>query len=412
MSTEQQHADLAGTMSDAGRITAINTYRWRQQPNCLWVEVETASGAVGLGETFYQAGAVEAIIHDMAAALLLNKSAESRTTHAWNFFSCTNFSGYAGSEMRAFSAIDIALWDIAGLLLGRPIHTLLGGAVRDSVQIYSSCADAGGYEDSTRSWDDPAGLARELLASGITAMKMWPFDRFAPQIQGGFVTGPAGWSAMGPPGSYLSARDLDQGIARIRDIRDAVGNEIEIIIEGHSRWDLNCALRILQALEPYDVMWVEDIIQPDSVNDLRRLAQESRVPQAVSERLFTRYAYRDVLEANAARIVMLDVAWTGGITESARICDLADTYHLPVAPHDCTGPVTALANLHLCAAKTNIITTETVRGFVDGYYLDVLNTPLPIHRGVASFPTKPGLGAALSPDFKERSDVLVRRSIA
>ncbi|MBU6245514.1 MAG: mandelate racemase/muconate lactonizing enzyme family protein [Actinomycetales bacterium] len=412
MSAAMSPEERTANAREAGRIIAISTYRWQAQPNCLWVEIETASGAVGLGETFYQAAAVESIIHEMVAPLLLGTSAESRNAHAWNLFACANFCGYAGSEMRAFSAIDIALWDIAGLLLDRPIHALLGGAVRDSIGIYSSCADAGGYQDSTRSWDDPAGLARELLDSGIKAMKIWPFDRFAPQIEAAFVTGPAGWSAMGPPGSYLSARHLEEGISRISQIRQAVGSEIEIIIEGHSRWDVNCALRILHALEPYDIMWVEDIIQPDSVGDLRRLAQESRVPQAVSERLFTRYAYRDVLEANAARIIMLDVAWTGGITESSRICDLADTYHLPVAPHDCTGPVTALANLHLCAAKTNIITTETVRGFVDGYYGEVLDTPLPIRNGVAVFPERPGLGAALSPDFKARPDVQVRRSVA
>ena len=399
-------------LADAGRITEIRTYRWDAQPNCLWVEVETASGIVGLGETFYQARAVESVIHDMVAKLLINESAELRNKHAWNLFACANFSGYAGAEMRAFSAVDIALWDIAGQLLSRPIHALLGGRVRDSIAIYSSCADAGTYEDSTRSWEDPAGLARELLAEGITAMKIWPFDRFAPQIDAGFVTGPAGWSAMGPPGSYISARNLEAGIAGVQQIRDAVGNEMEIIIEGHSRWDVNAALRILHALEPYDILWVEDIIQPDSVGDLRRLAQESRVPQAVSERLFTRYAYRDVLEMNAARIVMLDVAWTGGITESARICDLADTYHLPVAPHDCTGPVTAFANLHLCAAKTNIITTETVRGFVDGYYEEVLDSRLPVHRGQATFPTGPGLGAALSDGFKGKSDVHVMKSTA
>lgn len=410
MTTDPLPSGLDAVGDDAGRITAITTYRWKDQPNCLWVEVETSAGFVGLGETFYQAAAVESVIHDMAGPLLLDRPAESRNAHAWNFFACTNFSGYAGTEMRAFSAIDIALWDIAGLALKRPIHALLGGKVRESIQVYSSCADAGPYEDSRLSWDDPAALARDLLDSGITAMKMWPFDRFAPQIDGGFVTGPAGWSAMGPPGSYISARNIAEAVQRIRAIRDAVGNEIEIIIEGHSRWDLNCALRILHALEPYDILWVEDIIQPDSVGDLKRLAQESRVPQAVSERLFTRYAYRDVLEANAARIVMLDVAWTGGITEAARICDLADTYHLPVAPHDCTGPVTALANLHLCGAKTNIITTEIVRGFVDGYYQEVLDRRLPIANGVATFPTAPGLGAALREDFKARPEVTARRS--
>lgn len=392
------------------RITRISTLRWADQPNCTWVEIETSAGVVGLGETFYNAGAVESIIHEMAAPLLLGQDPEARTLHWRNLFACSNFYGYAGAEMRAFSAIDMALWDVAGQLLDRPIHALLGGAVRSSIPVYATCADAGAYRDQERTRSDPGGLAQDLLASGITAMKVWPFDRFAPQIESDSVTGPAGWSAMGPPGSILSATDLAEGISIVQRIRDAVGNRIEIIIEGHSRWDVNCALRILRALEPLDVLWVEDIIQPDSIADLRRLAQETRVPQAVSERLFTRYRYRDVLEAGAANVIMLDVAWTGGITEAARICDLADTYHLPVAPHDCTGPVTALANLHLCAAKTNIMMTEMVRGFVDGYYLDVLDVPLPISGGTATFTTRPGLGAALQSDFRSRSGVTVRTS--
>lgn len=394
----------------ADRIASISTLRWAEQPNCLWVEVRTESGVVGLGETFYNAGAVESIIHDMAAPLLLGEDPEARTLHWRNLFACANFYGYAGAEMRAFSAIDIALWDVAGKLLDRPIHGLLGGAVRSTIPVYATCANASTYNDQERSLTDPGGLAEDLLASGITAMKIWPFDRFAPQIESDSVTGPAGWSAMGPPGSRLSAIDLADGVSVVERIRAAVGNRIEIIIEGHSRWDVNSALRILRALEPFDILWVEDIIQPDSVGDLRRLAQETRVPQAVSERMFTRYRYRDVLEAGAANVIMLDVAWTGGITESARICDLADTYHLPVAPHDCTGPVTALANLHLCAAKSNIMTTEMVRGFVDGYYTDVLDIPLPIANGVATFTAGPGLGAQLRSDFRERPDVTVRTS--
>lgn len=394
----------------AGPITAVETFRWAGQPNCLWVEVGTASGAVGLGETYYNAGAVEAVVHEMAAPLLLGQDAEHRTRHWDTLFACANFSGYAGAEMRAFSALDLALWDVAGQVLGRPVHALLGGAVRDSVPVYATCADAGPYRDQARSLADPAGLARELLDAGIRAMKVWPFDRYAPQISSSAVTGPAGWSAMGPPGHRLTGDQLAEGVAVIAAIRAATGPDMDIILEGHSRWDVNCALRILRALEPYDLLWAEDVIQPDGVGDLRRLVEESRVPQAVSERLFTRYAYRDVLVAGAAHVVMLDVSWTGGLTESARICDLADTWHLPVAPHDCTGPVTALANLHLCGARTNIITTEVVRGFLTGWYRDVLDVPLPVHGGLAEIPQRPGLGSALRPDFRTRPDVTRRRT--
>ena len=391
-------------------IISIRTIRWSAQPNCLWVQVHTESGSVGLGETFYYPSAVESIIHDMAWPLLQGRDAGQITRHARDLFACANFSGFAGAEMRAFSALDLALWDALGKATHRPVHALLGGHVREELAVYNTCVDAGSYQDATRSLEDPVALARDLIDQGIRALKIYPWDRFAPQISASHVTGPAGWSAMGPAGSYISPREVSAGLSVVEAIRSDLGSDIEIIIEGHSRWDVNAALRILRALEPYDVLWVEDIIQPDSIDDLRRLVQETSVPQAVSERLIGRHRYREVLQQQAAHVVMLDIAWTGGISESSRIADLADTFHLPFAPHDCTGPVTALANLHLAFAKANAITTEIVRGFVDGYYLDVLDTPLPINSGVAHIPSGPGLGANLRDDFLARSDVQMRES--
>lgn len=391
-------------------IVSIRTIRWQAQPNCLWVEISTGSGIVGLGETFYHPSAVEAIIHEMAWPLLKGRDAGQITMHARDLFACANFSGYAGTEMRAFSAIDIALWDALGKATDRPIHGLLGGLVHDRLPVYNTCVDAGNYLDATRSLTDPVALVQDLLDDGIRTLKVYPWDRFAPQLTASHVTGPAGWSAMGPAGPYISAREVAEGLAVIDAIRSAFGDQVEIIIEGHSRWDVNAALRILRALEPYDVLWVEDIIQPDSVDDLRRLVQETSVPQAVSERLIGRYRYREVLERQAAHVIMLDTAWTGGISESSRIADLADAYHLPCAPHDCTGPVTALVNLHLAFAKPNAMTTEMVRGFVDGYYRDVLDRPLPIESGIARPPSGPGLGAALREDFLARPGVVARQS--
>jgi len=190
----------------------------------------------------------------------------------------------------------------------------------------------------------------------------------------------------------------------------AVGDHMDIAIEGHSRWDLNVALRIARALEPYDVIWLEDIIQPDSVDDLARLVSETRVPQCVSERLFTKYAFREVLERRAAHIVMPDLIWTGGVTETVKIATLADAYHLPIAPHDCTGPVNVFACLHVCAAAPNAMVMETVRGFYRGFYLDLMTRPVPIREGRTFFDFGPGLGVALRPEALARPDLVKRTS--
>jgi galactonate dehydratase len=395
---------------ELGVIAEISTVRWAEQPNLLWVLVRNSLGVTGLGETYYLPEAVESVVHDLAAPLLIGQPSGSINSIWTTLFSCANFFGFAGAEMRAISALDIALWDALGQCAGLPLYQLLGGACRTSVPAYNTCVNAGPYQDWTRALEDPAGLATDLAASGYLGMKVWPWDRFAPQIEAGGSTGPAGWSAMGPPGSYLSSADLASGLAMLEQARDAVGGGIELLIEGHSRWDLNMAIRIARAAEPLDVFWMEDICQPDSAEDLARLVAETRVPQAVSERLISRFRFREVLQQAAAHIVLVDVGWTGGLTEARRIAELAGTYHLPFAPHDCTGPVTALANLHLALSMPNCLAIEVVRGFVEGYYRDILDSPIEVEAGRATLPGGAGIGAALQPGFADRSGVTVRTS--
>jgi L-alanine-DL-glutamate epimerase-like enolase superfamily enzyme len=394
------------------KISKVETIRLPEHPNTIWVHVHAEGGLVGLGETYHVPGAVEAVIHDYAAPLLLGQSAFDRERHWQNFFAYANFFGYAGAEMRAWSALDIALWDLLGQYLGQPIYNLIGGRCRESILVYNTCVNTPKYADQDAFLECPGELAESLLSQGYGQMKVWPWDRFAPQIRTDRDPGPAGWSAMGPPGHYLSADDLQRGLWVIQEIRKAVGSRMHIAVEGHSRWDLNCALRIARSLEPYDVIWMEDIIQPDSVDDLARLVQETRVPQAVSERLFTKFAYREVLERRAAHVVMLDIVWTGGLTEALKIATLADTYHLGVAPHDCSGPVNVFAALHLCAAVPNAMVIEIVRGFCEGYYLELLTRPVPIREGNAICELGRGLGVQLRPETLVRSDVRRRFSSA
>lgn len=393
------------------KITRLETIRSSEHPNLLWLRIHTDNGLTGLGETFYIPGAVESVIHDFAAPLLLGQSAYDRERHWQGLFSYANFFGYAGAEMRAVSAIDIALWDLLGRSTNLPVLQLLGGQTRDSIRIYNTCVNTPLYADQTGFLEKPGDLARSLLAQGITTMKVWPWDQFAPQLNVRAVTGPAGWSAVGPVGHDLSPEQLARGLWTVQQIRQAVGDKTQIAIEGHSRWDLNCALRIARAVEPYDILWMEDIIQPESADDLARLVRETRVPQSVSERLFTRHAYRRILDAGAAHIIMPDVIWTGGLSEAVKIATLADTHHLSIAPHDCTGPVNLFACLHLCAAMPNAMIMETVRGFCEGYYRDVVTKPVPIREGRAILTNfGPGLGIDLREDFLSRPSITRRVS--
>jgi galactonate dehydratase len=400
----------AARVGTRARIERIETIRLGAQPNVLWVEVTDEDGVTGLGETYYIPTAVEAVVHDMAAPLLLGLAA-LRIEEVWQtLFACANFYGYAGSEMRAFSALDIALWDLLGKRTGLSVATLLGGRVRDEIRLYNTCVDAGGYKDMTAWLERPGDLAEELLADGFSGMKVWPWDRFAPQISSELVTGPAGWSAMGPVGHDLTPAELAEGLRAIEEIRERVGMGVDVMLEGHSRWDLNAAIRICRAVEPFELAWVEDIIQPDSAADLARLARETRVPQCVSERLIGKHRYRDVFEAGGAHLAMVDVAWTGGLTEARKIADLADAFHLPVVPHDCTGPVTFAASLQLCAHAPNAKMMEVVRGFHQGWYRDAVTNPIEVVGGRARIPDAPGLGTELLPDVRARDDVHARVS--
>ena len=393
------------------KISRIETVYSPDYANVLWVRIHTDDGLVGLGETFYIPSAVEGVIHDFAAPMLLGQSAFDRERHWQTLFSYANFFGHAGAEMRAISALDIALWDLLGKYTGLPVLQLLGGQTRDRIRVYNTCVDTPLYADLNGFLNKPGELAQSLLSQGITAMKVWPWDRFAPQMAVAAFTGPAGWTAVGPVGHDLQPRQLTQGLWTVQEIRRAVGDKMQIALEGHSRWDLNCALRIARAVEPYDVMWMEDFLQPDSAPDLARLARESRVPQSVSERLFTRHGFRRVLDAEAAHIVMPDIVWTGGLSEALKIATLADTHHLSIAPHDCTGPVNLFACLHLCAAMPNAMIMETVRGFNEGYYREVTTPDLPLHAGHATLDGfGPGLGVQLRDEFLARTNLRRRVS--
>lgn len=395
------------------KIIRIETLRSPDYPQLLWVRLHTDDGLIGLGETFYLPSAVESVIHDFAAPLLLGQSAFDRERHWQTLYSCANFFGHAGAEMRAISALDIAMWDLLGRYTGLPVFQLLGGQTRDSIRVYNTCVDTPLYPDQTGFIERPGELAQDLLAQGIGAMKVWPWDRFAPQMQAASATGPAGWSAVGPVGHDLLPEQLARGLWTVQEIRRAVGDRMQIAIEGHARWDLNCALAIARALEPYDVLWMEDFLQPDSAADLARLARESRVPQAVSERLMTRHAFRRILDTDCAHVVMPDLVWTGGLSEALKITALADTHHLSIAPHDCTGPVNLFACLQLCAAIPNAMIMETVRGFCQGYYREVTTPEVPLQHGRALLDRfGPGLGVSLRDEFLARPTLQRRLSTA
>jgi len=401
----------------AVRIIGLRTIRIAERGNLLWLEITTDDGLVGLGEAFRGAAAVEAVLHESIAPYLLGRDA--RAIEPVSRMLLHPYVGFGGSsaEVRAASAVDLALWDLAGQRAGVPIHEAMGGACREAVRAYNTCAGydynsrqhagghagrrersadeapAGPYDDQIAFSRDAGALALSLLAEGFSAMKIWPFDPFASR-DGGLT---------------IRAEEIEAGMAPFRAIRAAAGQRMEVMAELHSLWSAPAAERICRALEEVDVFWAEDPLH--KMNDVRGLAdlrRRTRVPVCASETLGGKVAFRDLLAADATDIVMLDLTWCGGLTEARKIAALAEAYNKPVAPHDCTGPVTLMASLHLAIHAPTAIFQEVVRATLATWYRDLV-TELPrIAGGMVAAPHAPGLGTVLRPEVAHRADATVR----
>lgn len=395
-------------------IVCLRTIRISERPNLIWVELETDDGLIGLGESFRGAQATEAVIHEQIAPWLIGRDA--RRIEAVARHLTTPYLGFhsTGAEIRAASAIDIALWDLAGKRHGIPVHEALGGAVRTEIRAYNTCAGyayntsgvgrravgadektAGPYDDQIAFTRDAGALAESLLAEGFTAMKIWPFDPYAEASGGQLITLP----------------DLKAGLEPFRKVRAAVGDAIEVMCELHSMWNTSSAIRICRALEDYGVLWAEDpILKMDDVRALADLRRQSRVPVCGSETLGGVVPFRDLLAADALDFVMLDLAWCGGLTQGRKIAAFAEAHAKPLAPHDCTGPVTLWAGLHLGLHAPTAIFQEVVRATLATWYRDLV-TELPVVRnGMVQAPTGHGLCTSLRPEVKQRDDATIRVS--
>jgi L-alanine-DL-glutamate epimerase-like enolase superfamily enzyme len=361
------------------KVAAVETVRLAAHPEYLWVLVETDDGLIGTGETMPRVAAVERIVHEVLAPFLIG--ADPAPEAVWQrAFQALAYHGYAGAELRALSAVDIALWDLLGQAAGLPVHRLLGGPCRERVPLYNTCVSHGPIRDHERFLHDPAGLARELVDEGFTAMKIWPLDDYSV---------PSG-------GQRIDRRALDQARRPFAAIRDAVGDQIEVALEGHSCWNLPSAIRIAHALAEFRPMWLEDVLPAGDPGAWAELRRATDIPVCGSERLFTRYGLAPFLDANAFDIVKQDLCWTGGFTEFVKIAAQAAARELPVAPHNCHGPVGAMATLHAAAAIPNLYLMESVRSFARGFHADLVDGPIIYEQGHALVPERPGLGISLT----------------
>ena len=397
------------------KITSLETIRLAEFANLVWVRQHTDEGVTGLGETFMGAAAVEAYLHETVAPKLVGRDPLQIEAINRDLIGYLGWRG-AGVETRGNSAVDIALWDIFGKALGVPVSVALGGRSRDKVRTYNTCAGyryvrdsraqavanwgtgstGGPYEDLDGFLNTADELAHSLLEQGISGMKIWPFDIAAERTHG----------------LDISADELRTALVPFEKIRKAVGDRMDIMVEFHSLWQLPPAQRIARALAEFDTYWHEDPVRMDSLETLKAYAGHSRAMICASETLAYPHAFRDYLATGVAGVAMLDLSWCGGLSEARKIAALAEAHHIPVAPHDCTGPVVFMASCHFSLHARNTLIQESVRAFYTGWYTELVTALPVVAKGEISLADAPGLGLELLPGLEKRPDAIVRVSKA
>ncbi|KAA3660225.1 MAG: mandelate racemase/muconate lactonizing enzyme family protein [Chloroflexi bacterium] len=371
------------------KITAIETLQWAEYPRLMIVRVHTDEGIIGLGETVDKIPGAKGALHGTIAPLVLGQDPLD-IEGLWQFvMDNIMYHGYAGAETRALSAFEIALWDIMGKKYNIPLYHLLGGKTRDKIPTYNTCIGFGAYQDYQAWHDDAGALAKSLLADGISAMKIWPFDQYSEESFGQYITHP----------------QIEAGLEPIKKIRDAVGLEMEIGVEFHFRWNRVSMERIARALEPYNILFLEDVLPAVHPDEIKLLGQRTTIPIVGSELLMTRWQMREWMEKHVAPIYMTDPVWNGGIAETRKMAYMAETFGVPLVLHNVAGPICHAVCMHLGAHIPNLFYVESVRAFYKSYFSVLSELEVVVENGRLNLPIGPGLGVTLNPEILQRPDL-------
>lgn len=361
-----------------------------------WVRLHTDAGIIGTGETYPGINGELGALKDLSRRFLLGKDARDIDGIWQNIYQYMSMRNAGGSDMRILSAINMAQLDILGKSMDLPLYRLLGGKTRSRIKVYNTTTDYWAI-NNMKMGPDTEKIVKFLLDRGITGMKIYPFNEFS-FMEGGRNAG----------GQFISSEDLDKAVTWLKQIRDASGNKMEILIDAGGRWNLASSQRILKAIEPYNVIHFEDIQIPSNAQQAYAiLAAETSIPIAHSETIATRYEVKDFLQHRAMDILMYDLCWCGGPSEAKKMSDLADAYNIPTSPHTAGGPLLWLSSIHVCTAIPNFCYMESnYWKYTHQYPYFLKNVPVP-ENGYVTAPETPGLGADIKPELFTNGDAIV-----
>lgn len=346
---------------------------WR---NITFVKVETDEGLTGVAD-------VRALNRNETVTAYLYESIPRYVLGADPFdiellvhrMSLQDFGRAGEVVMTGIALIEIACWDIVGQALGQPVYRLLGGAVRDRIKAY-----ANGWYTVERTPDEFCAAAKRVVERGYLALKFDPFGA-------GFYE--------------IDRKERNRVVSLVEAVRDAVGPDVEILVEMHGRFNPVTAVAMARELEPFKPSWLEEPVPPENLAALKKVSNAIAplgIPIATGERIHTPFEYRELFELQAADIIQTDITHFGGILNTKKLAAWANAYYILIAPHNVGGPVSTAAALHLAASTPNFKIQEYFNDFAEAYVQDAATGLPQVVDGYFSLPEGPGLGLKLNED--------------
>lgn len=348
----------------------------------VFVKLTTDSGVEGIGEVYavpFHPAVVEKMIDDVVERYVIGTSPFDIEA-LWRRAYSAGFTQRPDLSMMAIlSGIETACWDIMGKETNQPVYNLLGGKVRDRVRTYTYIYPAPGADNSVYSNADiSCERAASYIKDGFTALK---FDPVGP------------YSAFDP--RQLSLEMLNFTEKFVKQLREAVGNKVDLLFGTHGQMTPAGAIKLAKRLEKFDLLWFEEPTPPDMPEEMARVAAATSIPVAAGERLSTKYEFARVLRHNAAAILQPAIGRVGGIMETKKIAAIAETHYAQLAPHLYAGPIEAAANLHVDLSTPNFLIQESI-GKMGNFHGELLKKPLPWENGFFLPTSEPGLGVELN----------------
>ena len=350
--------------------------------NWLIVRIQTDEGIEGIGESSMLSSdpIVESLIQEWSENYLVGKDPLAGQVH-WTRLHQDNLGRGGRLYSTVLSGIDIALWDLRGKILGVPVYQLLGGPFRNKLRVY-----ANGWYTNPASPELIAEEAKKVVEMGYTAMKFDPFGKIA-------------YTTISPEEAQLS-------VDRVAAVREAVGPNVDILIEVHARFNVYTAVGLAKRMEQYRPFWYEEPVSQENTNEMRQVRDRINIPVATGERLYLKFPFFDLVKNEAVDILQPDICNAGGITELHKIGSMAEAQHVMMAPHNTNSAVGTVASFHLDTAMPNFLIQEYHAEFYEPHYFEVVQG-LPRQKdGYVNLPEGPGLGISLDDELLDKHPYL------